>query len=138
MDLKKTKIKANELIQFSGKISSYYKDIVKKLTNIYNIVSKSDPEQSKKISSLINRYNELIKEISVDYKDSVEQILNYIDNFNGNLNDFECNIANSAKELGDVLNSIDNFNGNSNNFKGSVANSAKDFSDMLDNIDRFN
>lgn len=97
MDLYEIEKQANNIKKYSELLVEQYKSVVKNLNNIYNIVSKKDLFLGKKIFVLIDRYNEMIQVISENYMTSANQILNYIDASNQNLNELVYNVEKSIK-----------------------------------------
>lgn len=80
----------------------HYKNIVLDLNNVYKLVPKDNP-LSKKVNDLINRYNDLIREMSTGYTNVSNLIRKYINNSNQNLIELEQNITNIVHDLNNML-----------------------------------
>lgn len=106
MDLYEIEKQANNIKKYSELLVDHYKSIVFNLTNMYNIISKTNSPLSGRLANLIGRYNEMIKIISDNYITSANQILNYVKDSNQNLTELTNNIANCVRIFNDMSQNI--------------------------------
>lgn len=107
MDLDKIKLKANDIKNYADLLVAQDKAIVGHLTNIYNVVALKDALLAKRISDLIGRYKAMIESVAEEYTTSANQMVQYVNHTDQNLNDLESNLTYSVKMLNDVLSSVD-------------------------------
>lgn len=107
MDLERIEKQAMNIKSYSEQLINQYKSIVSSLNRVYTIVVRQDPEMSRILNSLIERYNDMIAIVSNTYISSADRILEYVDNSNRNLNELAINIANSVKIFNDMIASIE-------------------------------
>lgn len=107
MDLYEIENHANNIKKYSALIVGQYKDIVAILKDLHDILSKKDLVVARKIETLIDRYNLMIKEVSDNYISSTNQILEYVENSKQNLEKLVIDIRNSAKAFSEILVNVD-------------------------------
>ena len=62
------------------------------LNNMYGILNKYSPDDAKIINNLINRYEEMMELINIDFEDYLDGVIRYTDNFMNSINELSTRI----------------------------------------------